>query len=349
MSDIQREQRKNEHVEIAMAQQDATLSDFDRVRFVHHSIPNIDVSDVDLTTHTSHFQMQYPIYINAMTGGSDWTKQINEKLAVVARETGLAMAVGSTHAALKNPKMADSFSIARQVNPEGIIFSNVGADVPVEKAIESVELMQAQALQIHVNSPQELVMPEGNRTFSTWMENIERIIQQTDVPIIIKEVGFGFSKEMFKALKEIGIKYVDVSGRGGTNFVSIENERRDKKEMDYLSLWGQSTVESLLESSAYQNEINVFASGGVRSPLDVVKSLSLGAKAVGMSRPFLNHIENEGITSTIEFVESFIDQMKKIMTMLNARDIESLKQSQIVFDPYLLSWIEQRHIYVQRG
>ena len=349
MSDIQREQRKNEHVEIAMAQQDVPQSDFDRMRFVHHSIPNINVNQVDLTSHTSNFDMTFPLYINAMTGGSDWTKTINEKLAVVARETGLAMAVGSTHAALRNPKMAESFSIVRKTNPEGIIFSNVGADVPVDKAVKAVELLDAQALQVHVNAPQELVMPEGNREFSTWLENVEAIVQRVSVPVIIKEVGFGMSKELLQSLVNIGVTYVDVSGKGGTNFVTIENERRSNKDMDYLSNWGQSTVESLLESISYQDKLNVFASGGLRTPLDAIKSLALGATAVGMSRPFLNQVEHAGITSTIEYVESFIDHMKSIMTMLDAKDINDLKQSKIVFDSKLMSWIEQRHLKVERG
>ena len=307
MSDFQREQRKNEHVEIAMAQSDAPQSDFDRVRFVHHSIPSINVDEVDLTSRTTGFDMTYPIYINAMTGGSEWTKQINEKLAVVARETGLAMAVGSTHAALRNPKMAESFSIARQTNPEGIIFSNVGADVPVDKAVEAVSLLDAQALQIHVNAPQELVMPEGNREFSTWLDNVAAIVQRVDVPVIIKEVGFGMSKELYKDLIDVGVTYVDVSGKGGTNFVTIENERRSNKDMDYLANWGQSTVESLLESSAYQDSLNVFASGGVRTPLDVVKSLALGAKAVGMSRPFLNQVENGALRQRLSMLSHLLN------------------------------------------
>lgn len=286
MSDFKREQRKNEHVEIAMAQTDATISDFDEIRFVHHSIPSIDVSDINLESSLKDFTLSQPLYINAMTGGSEWTKQINEKLAMIARESGMAMAVGSTHAALRNSKMASSFTIVRETNPNGIIFSNVGADVPVDKAVESVHLLDAQALQVHVNAPQELVMPEGNRIFSTWMDNLAQIVARVDVPVIIKEVGFGMSKETIKQLHEIGIRYVDVSGRGGTNFVDIENERRSYKDMDYLSLWGQTTVESLLESTSYQRDMDILASGGVRSPLDVIKCLALGASAVGMSRPF---------------------------------------------------------------
>lgn len=347
MSDNKREQRKNEHVEIAMAQGDATISDFDEIRFVHHSIPSVDVDDIDLTSQLKDFTLDQPLYINAMTGGSEWTKQINGKLAVIARETGIAMAVGSTHAALRNSKMASSFSIVRDTNPNGIIFSNVGADVPVDKAVESVKLLDAQALQVHVNAPQELVMPEGNRTFSTWMENLAQIVSRVDVPVIVKEVGFGMSKETIKSLNEIGVRYVDVSGRGGTNFVDIENERRTYKDMDYLGLWGQTTVESLLESASYQQDMDILASGGVRTPLDAVKCLALGASAVGMSRPFLNQVENYGITETLNYTEQFTDHMKKIMTMLDVKTIKDLKQTQMVFSPKLQSWIEQRGLDIR--
>ena len=126
------------------------------------------------------------------------------------------------------------------------------------------------------------------------------------------------SKETLQALYDIGVNYVDVSGRGGTNFVDIENERRSNKDMNYLSQWGQSTVESLLESTEFQDRLNIFASGGLRTPLDAVKCLALGAKAIGMSRPFLNQVEQSGITNTVDYVESFIQHMKKIMTMLDA-------------------------------
>ncbi|MBU0438244.1 type 2 isopentenyl-diphosphate Delta-isomerase [Staphylococcus casei] len=346
MSDLKREQRKNEHVEIAMAQSDSTISDFDEIRFVHHSIPNIDVENINLQSQLKDFTLEHPLYINAMTGGSEWTKQINEKLGVIARETGMAMAVGSTHAALRNSKMASSFTVVREMNPQGIIFSNVGADVPVDKAKESVQLLDAQALQVHVNAPQELVMPEGNRTFSTWMDNLSQIVAHVDVPVIVKEVGFGMSKETIKQLNEIGVRYVDVSGRGGTNFVDIENERRAYKDMDYLGLWGQTTVESMLESTGAQQDMDILASGGVRTPLDAVKCLALGASAVGMSRPFLNQVENNGITATLEYVEQFSDHMKKIMTMLNAKDIEDLRHAQMIFSPKLQSWIEQRNLNI---
>ena len=213
------------------------------------------------------------------------------------------------------------------MNPEGMIFSNVGADVPVEKALEAVELLEAQALQIHVNSPQELVMPEGNREFVTWLDNIASIVSRVSVPVIIKEVGFGMSKELMHDLQQIGVKYVDVSGKGGTNFVDIENERRANKDMDYLSSWGQSTVESLLETTAYQSEISVFASGGLRTPLDAIKKFSTWCKGNWYVTSVLNQVENNGIAHTVAYVESFIEHMKSIMTMLDAKNIDDLTQN----------------------
>src|SRR5699024_10938603 len=258
------------------------------------SIARVDVSDVNLEHSLKDITLSQTLYINAMTGGSEWTKQINEKLAFVAGDGDIGVAVGSTHTALRTSYLTSSVTVVRDTNPEGIICSNVGDDVTVDKAVETVKLLDAQALQVHVNAPQELVMPEGNRTFSTWMDNLAQIVERVNVPVIVKEVGFGMSKETIKNLYEIGIRYVDVSGRGGTNFVDIENERRAYKDMDYLSMWGQTTVESLLESTSYQKDMDILASGGVRSPLDAVKCLALGASAVGMSRPFLNQVEQYG-------------------------------------------------------
>ena len=157
-----------------------------------------------------------------------------------------------------------------------------------------------------MNAPQELVMPEGNREFSTWLDNVAAIVQRVDVPVIIKEVGFGMSKELYKDLIDVGVTYVDVSGKGGTNFVTIENERRSNKDMDYLANWGQSTVESLLESSAYQDSLNVFASGGVRTPLDVVKSLALGAKVRYVST-ILNQVENGALRQRLSMLSHLLN------------------------------------------
>ena len=144
--------------------------------------------------------------------------------------------------------LAHTYQIVRKVNPKGLIFANVGADVPLEFALKAIEMLEANALQVHLNVPQELVMPEGGRDFTGWVKQIEQIIQRVEVPVIVKEVGFGMSKETLQSLHEIGVQYVDVGGRGGTNFIGIENHRREKHEYDYLKEWGQTTPISLLEA-----------------------------------------------------------------------------------------------------
>lgn len=339
-----REQRKNEHVRLALAQSDTLQSDFDRIQFVHHAIPEMDVEEVTLLPNFKALQMSHVLYINAMTGGSEWTAKTNEQLAQVAKATQIPMAVGSMHAALKNPAVRHSYAVAREQYSEGQIWANVSADVTLEEAQAAIEMIQANALQIHVNAPQELVMPEGNRQFKHWLTRISEIVKGVKVPVIVKEVGFGMSYDTIQQLIDAGVSYVDISGHGGTNFISIENERRQFKDMDYLKDWGQSTVVSLLEARNLSSRVHVLASGGVRHPLDAIKALRLGAEAVGMSRPILKMLHEEGVEATIEFVEDFKTQMAYIMTLLNAKNITELRQAAIVFDPYLKNWIQQRQL-----
>lgn len=339
-----REQRKNEHVRLALAQSDTLQSDFERIQFVHHAIPEMDVEEVTLLPNFKALQMSHVLYINAMTGGSEWTAKTNEQLAQVAQATQIPMAVGSMHAALKNPAVRHSYAVAREQYPEGQIWANVSADVTLEEAQAAIEMIQANALQIHVNAPQELVMPEGNRQFKHWLTRISEIVKGVKVPVIVKEVGFGMSYDTIQQLIDAGVSFVDISGHGGTNFISIENERRQFKDMDYLKDWGQSTVVSLLEARNLSSRVHVLASGGIRHPLDAIKALRLGAEAVGMSRPILKMLHEEGVEATIEYVEDFKTQMAYIMTLLNAKNITELRQAAIVFDPYLKNWIQQRQL-----
>lgn len=337
-----RSQRKDAHVEHVLNQVTGPGNDFDRVHLIHQSIPQYDLEDVDLSAKFGRFNWKTPIYINAMTGGSDWTKSINEKLAHVAKETGMPMALGSMHAAIKDPALTSTFTIARKVNTNGFLMANVGADVPLKGAQKAIELIDAQALQIHINAPQELIMPEGERTFKSWLSNIEGIIQSVNVPVIIKEVGFGMSTETIRTLYDIGVQHIDISGKGGTNFAAIENQRREHQEMNYMSEWGQSTVISLLESKPHQKHISVLASGGVTTPLDAVKCLVLGAEAVGMSKTILESVMQNGVDNTIQYVEDFIYQMKKIALLINAQDIKEIHKSPMYLDYTLTHWLTQR-------
>lgn len=347
--------RKDEHVQHALAQYTTSVSDdFLHTHFVHHSFPEINVSDVNLTTKLDTLTLETPFFINAMTGGSPKTEQTNHDLAIIARETNLALATGSVSVALKDPTTANSFSVMRHVNPNGLIFANLGAHHGLDNAKRAVELVQADALQIHVNTPQEIVMPEGERQFTGWLHNIEDIVNHLHVPVIVKEVGFGMSKETVQTLHKLGVKIVDVSGKGGTNFATIENQRRDKKDYGLFANWGQTTLMSLLDCMALPQESRptFIASGGIKDALSIAKSLALGANAVGLSGHVLHTLHQHGIDGTIAHINHLKQQLTDICTLLGAKDIPTLQQTQLFLAPSLQQWCTARGIdwttYAQR-
>lgn len=337
--------RKDQHIHFAEMQYQSNSSNgLDQVRFVHQSFAEMKTSDVNLQTSLGSLNLDYPFFINAMTGGSDKAKIINQNLASIAKETNLAMAVGSVSAAIKSPELADSFKIVRQVNPKGIIISNLGAHHQLDNAKRAVDMLEANAIQLHINTPQELVMPEGDRDFNGWLANIEDIVNHIDVPVIVKEVGFGMSKESIQQLLDIGVSIIDVSGRGGTNFIHIENERRDLKEFDYLLNWGQTTAESLLEAHFYRKQADFIASGGIKHPLHMLAAFGLGAKAVGLSGELLHLVLTKGNDTTIKTIESWKQELVALMTMIGAKRIADVERKPLVLSPELSHWCRERHI-----
>ncbi|MDK7303533.1 MULTISPECIES: type 2 isopentenyl-diphosphate Delta-isomerase [Aerococcus] len=339
--------RKDDHIKLADWQYAQSTTNFDAIRFVHHSLPHIDADQVQLNTQLFGQEFPFPFFINAMTGGSEWTKAINEKFATVARETGLIMATGSVSQAIKDPDTADSFQIVRQTNPQGFIIANVGMNHGLAGAKRALEITDANALAIHLNTPQELAMPEGDRDFQAVKDNIQAIVEGLDCPVMVKEVGFGMSQETIAELIGLGVKTVDVSGQGGTNFIAIENERRTHKDMDYMTNWGQSTAISLIEAQAFKNQVDIIASGGVKTPLHLVLSLALGAKAVGMSGQFLHLVLNHGIQETIDWVEEFKDQVRMLMVLTNSQKLSDLEKTDLVISGPVRDWCLARQIPYQ--
>ncbi|KAA9234404.1 MULTISPECIES: type 2 isopentenyl-diphosphate Delta-isomerase [Aerococcus] len=339
--------RKDDHIKLADWQYAQSATDFDAIRFVHHSLPHIDADQVQLNTQLFGQEFPFPFFINAMTGGSEWTKAINEKFATVARETGLMMATGSVSQAIKDPDTADSFQIVRQSNPKGFIIANIGMNHGLAGAKQALEITDADALAIHLNTPQELAMPEGDRHFQAVKDNIQAIVEGIDRPVMVKEVGFGMSRETIEELLSLGVKTVDVSGQGGTNFIAIENERRSLKDMDYLTQWGQSTAISLLEAQSLKEQVDVIASGGVKTPLHVALSLALGAKAVGMSGQFLHLILNHGVQETIDWVEEFKDQVRMLMVLNNSQTLSDLEKTDLIISGPVRDWCLARQIPYQ--
>ncbi len=313
--------RKDEHIKLAKLQETST-NGFDKIYFEHDDLPNLSIDDVDLSTTFLGFKVDLPFYINAMTGGSKQAESINAFLSKLAAHFNIPMISGSLSVALKDPNQESSYKVIRENHPKGIIVSNVNPNVDVKSAKKAIDILSADALSIHLNVIQELIMPEGDRDFRLWQSNIKSIHDSLTLPILVKEVGFGMSLKTIDKLMSIGIKHIDISGSGGTSFLDIES-KRGNNNYDYLKDLSIDSAEILLKLRN-RSDLNIYASGGIRNAYDVIKSLNLGARACGMSRYFLN-LTLLTFDEAIKAVDKLILDLKKIMVMLGVENINKLR------------------------
>ncbi|GAB2662110.1 type 2 isopentenyl-diphosphate Delta-isomerase [Nocardia goodfellowii] len=346
--------RKDDHLRYAVDQHHHGFdgNDFDSVRFVHHALAGIDRADVDLTVKVAGMRWATPLYINGMTGGSRRAGTVNRELAIAAAETGLPIASGSMSAFLRDRSLADTYRVLRREHPHGFVMANVNANITPEEARRAVDLLEADALQIHLNAIQEIIMPEGDRHFSHWPRRIEHIAASVGVPVIVKEVGFGLSRETIALLRDLGVAVADVGGRGGTDFAAIENSRRPGAELSFLEGWGQSTVCCLLEAAQVRG-IEVVASGGVRSALDVARALALGASAAGVAGKFLSIVIDDGVDALIATIRKWLDQLTSIMTVLGTSTPADLARCDLLVGGNVSAYCGLReiesHTYARRS
>lgn len=313
--------RKDDHIKYALKYQ-SPYNSFDDIELIQSSLPKYNVNDIDLSTHFAGQSFEFPFYINAMTGGSEKGKAVNHKLAQVAQATGIVMATGSYSAALKNDE-DDSYPTT-DLYPDLKLATNIGLDKPLPAAESTVKAMNPIFLQVHVNVMQELLMPEGEREFHMWRSHLKEYVDNIQCPLILKEVGFGMDLQSIKDAYDIGITTVDISGRGGTSFAYIENQRG--RDRSYLNTWGQTTAQSLINAQSMMDKMDILASGGIRHPLDMVKCLVLGAKAVGLSRAVLELVERYPVDDVIAILNSWKEDLRMIMCALNCKKITDLRQ-----------------------
>lgn len=341
---MSRSKRKWDHIQHALATGQSSNTGLADVAFVHQSLPDAFLDQADLGTSIGELSLSSPIFINAMTGGGgERTVQINRDLALAAKSTGLAMAVGSQMSALKDPSEAESYRIVRRENPRGIIFGNLGSEATIDQAKAAVDMIEADALQIHLNAVQELTMPEGDRDFRGALERIENIVAHSEVPIVVKEVGFGINKEAASMLASVGVTGIDIGGFGGTNFSRIENARRDRL-LTFFDEWGIPTAVSIAEAASLKAGVAVIASGGIRTSHEIAKAIALGAGAAGMAGFFLKVLMKEGLEALIEEINSIHSELKMIMTALGAKSIAELQQSPIIISGRTHHWLNERGI-----
>ena len=324
-----RVERKKEHLENYLRTSHIGNPLFEDVYLEHNALPLLSVDEVDTGLNFLGKHIDYPLMIGAITGGGDFAMEINQQLAQIACKYKIPMAVGSQTIAFEEGEASEeSFRIVRETMcDELVVIANLNANAGPEEAKKAVEMLNADALQIHLNVAQELVMDEGDRDFTGALAHLESIRDAIEVPVIVKEVGYGISSPVAKMLYEKGFKYIDVAGAGGTNFIEIENLRSIERDFGELYGWGIPTAKAVHDvAKALPEEACIIASGGVRTSTDIVKSIILGADLSGSSGEILNYLVHGGYEHAQKHLDEVFYKLKVIMVMLGAKDIESLKK-----------------------
>ncbi len=320
-------ERKQEHIENYLKSEYKGNNLFDCVYLEHTSLPELDLNDVDLSIEFNGKKIDYPFMINAMTGGGDSCCDINEDLARLCKTFNIPMAVGSQKIGLVEPEAIESFELVREnlIKNENIVIGNLSARESLESVKKAIEMIDSDMFGLHLNPIQELIMEEGDREFSGIKNNIKNIVENVDVPIIVKEVGYGMNKKTIYDLYNLGVRYIDIAGFGGTNFSEIEDNRRFDMEFSEFYCWGIPTAKILLDMQDKPDDLFLIASGGIKTSIDIVKALVIGADMTAMSGEVLSYLMHGGYEFAKEFLDSLIYKLKMLMVMLGAKNINELK------------------------
>src|SRR5512142_62740 len=292
------DQRKADHIKINLEKdvRSTLTTGLEKYHFVHEALPELDLERVDTSLSLFGKRLAAPILISSMTGGTEEAGEINQRLAEAAQEIGVAMGVGSQRAALENLKETPTFSIARKAAPDILLFANLGAvqlnyGFGIDHCRKTVDMIEADALILHLNPLQEAVQDAGDTNFAGLSRKIEEICRKLQVPVIAKEVGWGISERTAKLLADCGVAAIDVAGAGGTSWSQVEMHRAADEFTRALAAtfvgWGIPTAESIQMVKQAAPDMTVFASGGLQDGLDIAKCVALGATLGGMAGKFL--------------------------------------------------------------
>lgn len=331
-------QRKSDHIRINLREdvQSALTTGLENYRFDHQALPECNLEDVDTRTVFLNKQLAAPILISSMTGGSAEAAQINLILAEAAEQTQIAMGLGSQRAAIEHPEFAYTFQV-RQVAPHILLFANLGAiqlnyRYGVDECKKAVEMIEADALILHLNPLQEALQPEGDTRFENLIEKIALVCQSLPVPVIVKEVGWGMSQRVARLLIEAGVSVIDVAGAGGTSWSQVEMYRAQSESAARIAAnfidWGIPTAECIKNVRAIHATIPIIASGGLRSGIDIAKCLALGANLGAMASPFLKAAARS-LSDTIETIHEIQREIQITMFASGAKTIAELQNTSL--------------------
>ncbi len=358
-------ERKADHIEICLkenVQSRRKTTGFEDVSLVHKALPEIEGKKIDLSTTVFGYKFSAPIFVGAMTGGTAEATKINAAIAEAVEELNLGMGVGSQRIAIDNPNVERSFSMVREKAPTAFILANIGGPQLVGKygikeAKKAVEIVQANALAIHLNALQEAVQPEGDTNYSGLLRKIGEVAEELDVPVIVKETGAGISAEDAKMLETAGVAGIDVAGVGGTSWAAVEYYRAKARQDGFSQRlgetfwdWGIPTAVSIVEAVQSVN-IPVIASGGIRNGIDATKALALGASLASATYPFLQPAtkSSEEVKKALQL---FVGEVRNAMFLVGADSLKKLQKVPVVLTGKTAEWLKLRgfqpEVYARR-
>jgi len=332
------EQRKSDHIRINL-EEDVNFrqltTGLENYHFLHQALPEIDLAQIDTSVSFLGKTLQAPLLISSMTGGTEQAHRINLTLAEAAEKCGIAMGLGSQRAALENGDLAPSFQV-RSVAPTAMLLANLGAvqlnyGYSVDHCRRAVEMIEADALILHFNALQEAVQPEGNTNFSGLLSKVETVCRALEIPVIAKEVGWGFAEDTVRRLAQAGVAAIDVAGSGGTSWTQVEmyrakSEVRRRVAATFVD-WGIPTSEAILAAKRAGNGLPIIASGGLRNGLDMAKCIALGASVAGMAGPFLKAAVNS-LQAVLDEIEIATTELRIAMFGIGVDSIAGLQETE---------------------
>jgi len=329
------DQRKADHIKINLEQdvRSALTSGLEKYHFIHEALPEVDLNRLDTTVNLFGKRLHSPILISSMTGGTAEAETINLRLAEAAQECGIAMGVGSQRAAIEHPEQAKTFQV-RRVAKDILLFANLGAvqlnyGYGIDQCKQAVDMIQADALYLHLNPVQEAVQDAGDTNFEGLAKKIEEVCKKLEVPVIAKEVGWGISERTAKLLSDCGVQAIDVAGAGGTSWSQVEMHRAPDEFTRQLAAtfvgWGIPTAESILNVKKATPDMTIFASGGIKDGLDIAKCIALGATLGGMAGNFLK----AAAISTEKAVDMMKLTKRQIEVTMFASGVDKLEGLQV--------------------
>ncbi|MDK2795339.1 MAG: isopentenyl-diphosphate Delta-isomerase [Archaeoglobaceae archaeon] len=340
--------RKIDHIKICLQEEvESGYTGLEDVMLIHEAIPDLDFSEIDCSTRFLNKKLSFPFLIASMTGGHEETARINENLAIAVEETGIGMGVGSQRAALEEKSVVETFTVVRDKAPNAFIYANIGAPQIIKEpeiADKVVEMVEADAIAIHLNYLQEAIQNEGDKTAKGCFEAIREVCKSVKVPVIVKETGAGISREIAIKLKEAKVSAVDVGGKGGTSFSLVEAYRSEDEVLRDVGFdfadWGIPTAFSIVDCA---DILPTIATGGIRNGLDIAKSIALGAELASSALPFLAPAQR-GATAVKRQILRFLTGFKTAMFLTGCRTPEELRRKPLFITGKIADWLRFRGI-----